>query len=99
MKTTRTTWTDSTPAARELAFSLVPERFYHQRNVIRGTDNLSGSTLRGQASRYSGHYARSRTALLAKLRSAGIKVSERIEAHGARVLVLRTAFDAFDPSI
>ena len=42
------------------------------RNVIRGTDNLSGSTLRGQAARYSGHYARSRTALIHKLAAAGV---------------------------
>ena len=46
-----------------------------QRNVIRGTETLGGSTLRGRAKSYSGRYQASGCALLARLRA------ERIPHH------------------
>jgi hypothetical protein len=49
-----------------------------QRNVIRGTETLGGSTLRGRAKSYAGRYQASGRALLARLRA------ERIPHHVER---------------
>ena len=49
-----------------------------QRNVIRGSETLGGSTLRGRAKSYSGRYQASGRALLARLRA------ERIPHHVER---------------
>lgn len=95
--TTRKNWTDSTPTARAIALDLA--RGVYQQNVVLGRENLSGSTLRGKARGYGARYAASRANLRDRLRTAGLSVSERREAHGARVLVLRAPFDAFDPMI
>lgn len=60
----------------------------YQRNIIRGVEALSGSTLRGRAARYRGRYKGSAANLLARLRTAGFHVTERRESHGKRVLVI-----------
>lgn len=39
----------------------------YQRNLIRGSETWSGSSLKGKAAKYGAHYARSRRALLERL--------------------------------
>lgn len=63
----------------------------YQRNLLRGVENLSGSTLRGVARAYGAHYARSRARLLARMTAAGVPWSEVREKRGARILVLGKA--------
>lgn len=60
----------------------------YQRDLLKGNENLSGSTLRGKAKSYGGHYARSRNSLLARLDAAGITWSEKRGKNGRRILVL-----------
>lgn len=88
MKTTNWTITEKPEILRD-ALSLA--RGCYQRNLLLGSENLSGSTLQGKARRYGGHYARSRKSLLDRLRAAGIPVSEQRGARGARLLVLGAA--------
>lgn len=63
----------------------------YQRAVVAGSENLSGSTLRGRAASYGAHYARSRTNLLRRMRAAGLEVGEARGPHGRRILVLEVA--------
>jgi hypothetical protein len=80
-------WTEyETPGARAIALGCA--RGCYQRAVIDGDENLSGSTLAGKAKRYGVHYRRSRENLLARCRTAGVRVSERRGDHGRRILVL-----------
>ena len=44
----------------------------YQTDLLTGRARWSGSDLRGRAKKWSGRYARSRRALLARLRAAGI---------------------------
>jgi hypothetical protein len=60
----------------------------YQRALLDGNENLSGSTLKGKAARYSGHYRASRQALLGRLTAAGVRWEERRGERGRRVLVL-----------
>ena len=60
----------------------------YQRNILRGFESLSGSTLRGKAVSYSGRYRRSSAALLERVAHEGIPWHERIGDHGRRILVL-----------
>lgn len=80
-------WTDATPEALEVAMRHAKGSY--QRNILRGQESLSGSTLRGKAVLWKGRYQRSCANLLARVASAGVEVSERREARGKRVLVLR----------
>jgi hypothetical protein len=82
-------WTEATDRAYELAVECA--RGCYQRNLLSGRESLSGSTLRGTAASYGIHYAVSRSNLLARVRRAGVNVSERRGAHGRRVLVLTLA--------
>ena len=84
-------WLDNrlSEADHDLAFALAKGAY--QRSVLLGQEALSGSTLRGRASRYRGRYLRSLASLLGRLREAGIPVSERRADHGRRVLVLGAA--------
>ncbi len=77
-------WRDQ--AAGEAA--LKAARGVYQRNLIRGVESLSGSTLRGSAKDWSRRYAASRAAVLGRIRAAGIAVSERIGDRGRRILVI-----------
>lgn len=79
--------TDATPAALSLA--LRAARGCYQEAILRGSEALSGATLRGKASRYAGRYAASRRALLSRLGSVGVRATERRGPHGKRILVLR----------
>jgi hypothetical protein len=49
----------------------------YQRNVIRGYQNLSGSTLSSKRRAYSASYAKSRASLLKRLEANGIRVTEQ----------------------
>lgn len=71
-----------------LKSALALARGTYQRNLILGYENLSGSTLKGFASSYGGHYAESRRNLLDRLETNGIKVQEKTGPRGARILVL-----------
>lgn len=87
---TRTNWSEIAPDV--LAAALPLARGCYQRNLLRGRESLSGSTLRGKAQRFGGRYAGSRRSLLGRLRGAGFRVSVRTAEHGARLLVVeRTA--------
>ena len=79
--------TDATPAATRLA--LRAARGCYQEAIILGREALSGATLRGKARSYAARYAASRRNLLGRLPSVGVRVTERRDAHGKRVLVLR----------
>lgn len=59
----------------------------YQRNVLRGVESMSGSTLRGRAASFGDVYARSRANLLARIKAAGLPVAEVRGAHNLRVLV------------
>jgi len=74
------------PAALEAALKLA--RGSYQRDLLRGRENLSGSTLKGKASRSGAHYKRSRDALLDRMTKAGIIWSRQTRAHGRIVLVV-----------
>lgn len=61
----------------------------YQVNLLKGLENLSGSTLTGSArNQYGFRYELSRRNLLSRLRSNGIKVSERRGSHNKRILVI-----------
>ena len=70
----------------ERALTLARGRYQYE--FLQGQHNLSGSTLQGKARQYSGKYASSRDALLARLRNAGIAVSEKTGTHNKRILVI-----------
>lgn len=74
------------PAALDAALDIA--RGEYQRNVLRGIESLSGSTLRGRARNYSGKYAASRRNLLDRMTAAGVPWREERGAHGKRILVL-----------
>ena len=60
----------------------------YQRNLLLGRENLSGSTLKGKAKSYSGKYAASRRAILARCAAAKLPISETTGSHGKRLLVI-----------
>jgi hypothetical protein len=74
------------PAALDSALALC--RGDYQANLIRGTESLSGSTLKGAAKRWGGRYLASRRAILLRMTEAGIVWCERKGDHGKRILVI-----------
>jgi len=60
----------------------------YQRNLLLGIESLSGSTLKGKARQYGARYAESRRNLLARVRAAGVVVSEERASRNRRILVL-----------
>mgnify|MGYP001595241445 CR=1 FL=1 len=61
----------------------------YQRDIINGNEALSGSTLRGKASRYSDRYKQSSANLLARCRKAGIDICVQVREPGHKhVLVI-----------
>jgi hypothetical protein len=82
-------WLEADAAAIEVAWPLA--KGCYQRALLRGDESLSGSTLRGKASRYSGRYRQSARNLLARVEATGlVRVSERRGPHNRRVLVLES---------
>lgn len=71
-----------------LTAALKLARGSYQRGIIHGHYALSGADLKGKAKKYGGHYARSRGAVLARVRAAGIKVGEIVGSHNKRILVI-----------
>lgn len=59
-------------ATEWIDFALNLCRGSYQRNLLRGTEYLSGSNLRGKAASYRGRYNASRDALLERMTKAGI---------------------------
>jgi hypothetical protein len=62
----------------------------YQENLLRGTENLSGSSLQGKAKNYGGIYQASARSLFSRLQAAGFICGERKAAHGARILTIKT---------
>ena len=60
----------------------------YQRNLLRGIESLSGSTLRGKALSYKARYMQSKASLLSRLTACGVAWTEIRADHGKRVLVL-----------
>jgi len=60
----------------------------YQWGILTGRENLSGSSLRGKARNYSGHYSLSAGRLLSRCRAAGIPIDEVVGPHNRRVLVI-----------
>lgn len=73
-------------AAHDAALKLA--RGSYQRAILTGWARLSGADLRGKARKWSGGYARSRDAIVARVRAAGIPITEARGAHGLRYLVI-----------
>jgi hypothetical protein len=62
-------------------------RGIYQANLVNGREALSGSTLRGEAKRWSVWYARSASALLARMQAAAIPVTVETVSR-RRILVI-----------
>lgn len=62
----------------------------YQQDLLTGRARWSGSDLRGTAKKFGGRYARSRRALLARLRAAGINAESALirSASGRTMRVL-----------
>lgn len=73
---------DALIMAREVA------RGDYQRSLVEGTARWSGADLKGKAQRYSGHYSRSRAALVVAMRAAGLFCTWLTAGHGRHVLVV-----------
>ena len=82
----RTYWVEIPPDV--LAAALPLARGSYQVALLRGNESLSGSTLKGRAKTWGARYHESRLSLLARLRAAGFRVTERRAEHGARILVV-----------
>ena len=89
---TRTNWSDVSPMVREAALALCKGDY--QRALVNGSESLSGSTLRGKASKYSSNYHRSAGSLIHRMRRAGLRVSVRVAAKNAKILVIEPDFIA-----
>lgn len=63
-------------------------RGHYQEAVIRGSEALSGATLRGRARAYGARYRESRENLLSRMSAAGIPWREERGKHGKRILVI-----------
>lgn len=63
----------------------------YQEALLHGTENLSGSTLKGKARTYGARYKASREALLQRMTEAGIPWTERKGERGKRILVIGAA--------
>lgn len=81
-------WTEIHLEGAEWEIAYRQARGCYQRSLLDGSENLSGSTLRGKARSYGRHYARSRNNLLARLDAAIIPWSEKRGKNGRRILVL-----------
>lgn len=79
-------WAEIPPDVLQAVLPLA--RGSYQRDLLLGRENLSGSTLKGRAREWGSRYHAHRAALLARLRAAGFRVSERRAEHGARILVV-----------
>lgn len=83
-------WSQVTEEAEGIA--LAHAKGDYQRGIISGYENLSGSTLKGKAQKYSGKYYHSRMALLHRLcGDPRLQVGERT-VDKRRVLVISTTY-------
>ena len=94
MGMTRTRWSDLSGLDEEgYATALNCCRGDYQRDLLHGVENLSGTTITGRTKTRYGQYGKIRATVIRRWRKAGLTVSERIEAHGARILVLSNKGD------
>jgi hypothetical protein len=73
---------------KELDRAMALARGSYQRDLLNGHENLSGSSLRGNAKLYGAQYRRSRNALLSRMTEAGIDWDEIVGDHNRRILVI-----------
>jgi len=74
------------PAVLDAALALC--RGTYQRDLLMGREAISGSTLKGKARSYSGRYRQSAQQLLSRCRNAGLPITEEVQDHNRRVLVI-----------
>jgi len=86
-------WTIVTDSAA-LDSALKLARGTYQEALLLGRESLSGSTLKGKASRYAGRYRASRDNLLARMSAAGVPWTEIRGDHNKRILVIGRAATA-----
>jgi hypothetical protein len=75
-------------SAHEAALDLAKGSY--QWDLLQGYENLSGSTLKGKARKYSARYHESRRSLFERMDAAGIPHCEAKGPRGRRVLVIGT---------
>lgn len=80
-------WTE-VKDTEELEKALKLAKGHYQRDLLLGLENLSGSTLKGEAKNWAGKYAKSRRNLLSRLTKAGIVWSEKKGNNNRRILVI-----------
>ena len=73
-------------AAQAAALKLAKSDY--QIGILTGRQCLSGADLKGKAKRFGLHYAKSRGAILSRVRAAGIAIREVIGAKNKRILVI-----------
>lgn len=89
---TRTNWSEVSPIVRSAALALCKGDY--QRALVNGSESLSGSTLKGRASQYGSKYHRSAGSLIQRMRRAGLRVTVRVAAKNAKILVIEPDFVA-----
>ena len=89
---TRTNWSEVSPIVRREALALC--RGAYQRALVDGSESISGSTLKGKAGQYRSHYHRSAGSLIQRMRHAGLRVTVRVAAKNAKILVIEPDFVA-----
>ena len=83
---------DSIDSVREVADVTIGQaikhaRGHYQEGIIRGSYRISGRDLRGNACNYGASYARSRSAVLARCRKAGIVFGIAVGRNGRHILL------------
>jgi len=78
---------------RTYALASEAARGSYQQGLLDGTENLSGSLLRGRALQYKARYHASQRRLLERVAELGLIVDERRGEHGRRVLVITRRAD------
>jgi len=71
-----------------LHLALTQAKGPYQRAVLEGRHSLSGSTLQGKARKYHTRYQVSIARLLERVKAVGVRVSEKRDEHGSRILLL-----------
>jgi hypothetical protein len=79
-------WTEIEPQVMEEALTYAKGDY--QRQIIEGKQAISGSTLKGDAKKWSMKYRKSAEAVLSRLCQNGFKVYEKIGNNNSRILVI-----------
>jgi hypothetical protein len=79
-------WTEIEPQVMEEALTYAKGDY--QRQIIEGKQAISGSTLKGEAKKWSMKYVKSANALLQRLSDNGFRVYEKTGNNNSRILVI-----------